>query len=256
MFIGSCTVKKTSLDSYIAADVLKKSSIQTQYFDHVLFSNNKQPTKILYVYFGGDGKPWLNGQNKAKDPTGENNLTLSLMAQVNHPAIFIARPCYFGTVVQVQCSADLWTNGRYSERVLTSMEEALILTLTKRPNTKLVLIGYSGGGVIASILANRVPNVVALVTIAANLDIDLWTKMRGYQPLYDSLNPIDMELLNKGIIAVHLIGEQDTVVPNEVTLAFVQKHGGLVWRYANYGHLCCWQDNWPEISEQIANLVR
>ncbi len=256
MFLGGCSIKTNKLESQVTDFGLTKSIIKTKYFNHVLFRNDKVVNNLLYVYFGGDGKPWTNGREKASDPTGQNHLALTLMTKQNHPAIFITRPCYFGMLVQAQCRPDLWTNGRYSEQVLTSMAEVLTLTLAKLPRTKLVLVGYSGGGVIATLLANRIANVVALVTIAANLDIDLWTRVRGFQPLYDSSNPIEIVELNKDITGIHLIGKQDRVVPNEVTLAFVQKHGGLVWRYDNYGHLCCWQDDWPEISERIANLVR
>ncbi len=256
MQFGGCSVNINSLDRQIETLSLKRSIITTRYFDHVLFTNKTSVDNVLYVYFGGDGNPWVNGREKALDPTGKKHLTLNLMAKTNYPGIFIARPCYYGMGVQVQCRPDLWTYGRYSEQVLTSMAEALTLIMVEIPHKKLVLVGYSGGGVIASILAERVPNVAALVTIAANLDIDLWTKVRGFQPLYNSLNPMNITVINKNIISIHLIGEQDRIVPNKVTLAFVKKNGGLVWRYANYGHLCCWQDNWPEISERIANLVR
>jgi pimeloyl-ACP methyl ester carboxylesterase len=56
-------------------------------------------------------------------------------------------------------------------------------------NNLVLLIGHSGGA-LAILLAARVPQVVAVVTIAGNLDTDVWTKLHGYLRLQGSLNPI------------------------------------------------------------------
>lgn len=253
--VNSCSVTNRPLHIAVEEFGFQKSVIQSSQFFHVLVSNNKPVTKTLFVYFGGDGTPWIGGNKIAKDPTPRNNLTLRLMSKNDHPAIFIGRPCYFGMVYQQQCTSDLWTNGRYSQIVLDSMEEALNKAIAHLTNTKLVFVGYSGGGAIATLLVERFPNAVALVTVAANLDTDMWTRIKGFLPLNESLNPRKMTLINKKLVTVHLIGELDTIVPNDVTLSFVKKHGGIVWRYPNYGHLCCWVDNWSKISAKISNTI-
>ena len=54
---------------------------------------------------------------------------------------------------------------------------------------RVLLFGHSGGGVLAVLLAPRVPETAGLVTVAANLDIDRWADLHGYPRLHQSLNP-------------------------------------------------------------------
>ena len=69
------------------------------------------------------------------------------------------------------------------------MAAALSDILQRRPYQGLVLIGYSGGGVLAMLLAEQFPATQAVVTVAGNLDTDAWAIEHGYSPLRGSLNP-------------------------------------------------------------------
>jgi pimeloyl-ACP methyl ester carboxylesterase len=44
------------------------------------------------------------------------------------------------------------------------------------------LIGYSGGGALATLIAERRGDVAWLITIAANLDLAAWIRSRGIAP--------------------------------------------------------------------------
>jgi pimeloyl-ACP methyl ester carboxylesterase len=113
---------------------------------------------------------------------------------------------------------------------------------------EVTLIGYSGGGVLAMLIAARVEQVRTVVTIAANLDIDAWADHHGYSRLIGSLNPASQPPLQAKIRQIHLVGERDLRVPahlSEQTIAR-QPNARLIVM-ANFDHVCCWERAWPDI---------
>ena len=48
---------------------------------------------------------------------------------------------------------------------------------------EVTFVGYSGGGVLAVLIAERLDNVAGVITVGANLDTDAWTEHHGYLPL-------------------------------------------------------------------------
>src|SRR3546814_2839304 len=70
------------------------------------------------------------------------------------------------------CSSDLdvWTSARFSDGVIVSMSDALDRLKEEAGASSLDLVGYSGGGGVAVLLAARRRDVVSIVTIAGNLD--------------------------------------------------------------------------------------
>ena len=90
------------------------------------------------------------------------------------------------------------------------MRDALIPFLdTDKPVT---LIGYSGGAALALLLAHEIPNTNLVVGVAGLQNTDSWTSHHGYEPLSDSLNPIDTALLPQ-VQYLFLHGALDQVVP-------------------------------------------
>jgi pimeloyl-ACP methyl ester carboxylesterase len=118
-----------------------------------------------------------------------------------------------------------------------------------------VLIGYSGGGVLAWLIAERLEQVRLLVTIAANLDIDAWTRLHHYTPLDDSLNPAALPPLPPRIRQLHLVGTRDNNVPPSLVRAAVQGAGEPAIVAAKPAdHRCCWEALWPGILQDIRRL--
>lgn len=126
------------------------------------------------------------------------------------------------------------------------MTAAIRQWLANYPETKLVLIGFSGGGVLATLILPELPQAQALVTVAANLDVSAWSEIHGYLPLSDSLNPMDQPKLRPNVRQLHLAGSDDNNVPPALIKAFADKQDGA--RYVEYHqqHHCCWETIWPE----------
>lgn len=206
----------------------------------------------LRVYLEGDGSPWLNRYTVAPDPTPRDPLALRLLALDPGPALYLGRPCYQGRSFTPPCHPLLWTDRRYGPEVVDSLAAALESFQKHRQTTGLVLIGYSGGGVLARLLAARLPGVRALVTVAANLDTDRWTALHGYSPLSGSFNPARRPPLAADIVQVHLAGGRDRNVPAELVRgALAGEPGARVQVYADFDHRCCWESVWPGVLARL-----
>jgi pimeloyl-ACP methyl ester carboxylesterase len=216
-------------------------------FQHAVFSRSRAATRSLHVYLDGDGTPAFDGV-AASDPTPRHPLVLELMARDRGPVLYLGRPCYHGAAPGTPCRSGLWTAERYSEVVVASMATALRRVMDDRGAERLVWFGYSGGGVLAMLLAPRFPETAAVVTVAANLDIDAWTAFHGYAALQGSLNPARQPAWPRQVYRRHYAGEADRVVPTDVVRRGAGDPSTVVVVPA-YDHTCCWPVMWPAIVE-------
>ncbi len=202
----------------------------------------------LHVYLEGDGRPWLTRYQVASDPTGQDLLALRLMARDPVASIYLGRPCYHGLAGDPGCQPWWWTHGRYSPEVVRTLVAAIRGILPPRPPARITLIGYSGGGVLALLMAPHLEGVVQVITIAANLDTDAWAEYHRYSPLSGSLNPSRQAPLDEGIRQLHLIGDQDARVPLASLTAYLARNPKVTLRILpGFDHHCCWEEHWPDI---------
>lgn len=193
------------------------------------------------------------------DPNSRGLTALKLMQMDGHNRVYLNRPCYGSDSMPAHCHAGLWTAERYSEAVISAMDQALDqLSLTHQAQ-ELVLIGHSGGGSIALLLASRRNDVAAVVTLAANLDHKAWTDWFDYLPLATSLNAVDVTLPDH-VLRWHLIGGQDAQVPADTTMAAARRDPiARVELLPHFDHSCCWGELWPGLLERLAaqlNITR
>ena len=224
--------------------------VSSRRFEHIVYESNLHDKQggDLKVYIEGDGTPWLYGKVPANDPTPRNPLALRLMAQDPTAAVYIGRPCYFGLSSSRNCSSDNWTSGRYSEAVIASMHQVIEHYAEMFGFTRLILIGYSGGGAIATLLARDSTVPTFVLTIAGNLNTDAWTTARGFIPLDQSLNPIDFIDQLRDVPQLHLIAVDDQTVPPFVTRSYADQLPARFSRsYPDIDHNCCWEALWPFI---------
>ena len=187
-------------------------------FSHVSYRSMPTTTPLgegtlLWVFIDGDGRPWTNGgREPSSDPTSDHALAMQLAVQGTEPTLYVGRPCYDGGTALNGCTAQWWTSARYSKAVVDSLATAISSFQSISSLGRVVLVGYSGGGTLAVLVAPRLQGVQAVVTVAANLDVDAWTAHHAYLPLTQSLNPADM-VERAPWPQIHLRGDHDEVVP-------------------------------------------
>ncbi len=206
----------------------------------------------LHVYLEGDGRAWARHRRVARDPTPRDPIAARLAAADPAPAVaYLARPCQFGTASTAPCSPRYWSSHRYAPEVIAGLDQALDALADAAGARRLVLIGYSGGGTVAALLAARRPDVVALITVAANLDHRAWTRLHGDSPLTGSLNPGDRPEALAGLPQVHLAGAEDRNVPPALARGFVERLGtgapADLLVVPGFDHRCCWARDWPRL---------
>ena len=208
----------------------------------------------IHIYLDGDGKPWIGGKRIAVDPTTRSKLVLDMISADEAPAILVGRPCYYIQVSERpdSCSESLWTSHRYSPEVVSAISDAIALQLKKYQPRKLVLIGYSGGGTLAALVASQLESVDVLVTVAANLNVDAWSELHGYTPLARSLNEENFPYIPDAIKQFHFVGGADRNVPPWITdsVAGRQESARLIER-TDFTHECCWPKDWASALKEL-----
>lgn len=168
----------------------------------------------LWVVIEGDGAVWHNGQ-PPRDPTPRHAVGPSVLSMLppGDARLWLARPCqYLPAEELAACNSRYWTQARFSGPVLAAYQTLIDRHAAGRP---VVLLGFSGGGVLAAELALTRKDVAGLVTLAAPLDLDTWTAYHGVPPLAGP-RPSDRMLRGLSrldIPALYIFGERDVVVP-------------------------------------------
>ncbi len=263
--LGSCTTPLTRYNNLANQYGFNRLSINSTPFDLIYFgksvTNGWENKNILHIYIEGDGTPWIAGKWIAQDPTPRNPVMLKLMKLDPNPSILLGRPCYHVGNQNNNCDAGYWTMARYSPEVIMSMANAVAGLLKKYDFQKVALFGHSGGGVIATLVAKELTEAVAVITIGANLDIDVWASGHGFSLLDKSINPARIPLEQSDAIALHLYGDQDAVVPYSLMAGYFAARPDIRAEvYKGFNHTCCWADIWPQIlhdlNDQIQNSPR
>jgi pimeloyl-ACP methyl ester carboxylesterase len=109
--------------------------------------------------------------------------------------------------------------------------------------------GYSGGGVLATLLAARFASTRRLVTIAAPLDLDGWTRLHGFTALTGSIDPMTQPPLPASIRQLHLAGGSDRIVPGDLIRRFAarQTRSARFAEVTGFDHHCCWLESWQTV---------
>jgi len=216
------------------------------------FFNSPLP---IHIYLEGDGHAWNHSDQPSNDPTPQDLTVINLISQdKNANILYVARPCQF--VWSQQCQVTDWTNGRYSEKMISAIQDAVLAY----PASNRELIGYSGGAVVALLLLNRVPNITGLVTVAGNLAPDQFSVWHHVSPLTQSLPTQSALLASATRPQRHWVGAEDDVIPPELSSQMLTpiNHSPFVQQRVLPGasHHNGWQAHWAEIiAEPLPNAA-
>ena len=184
------------------------------------------------VYIEGDGVLQIasaSGGALSNDPTPTPALPLILVADhvrshPDHLVAYMARPCqYTLQTKQDRCQALDWLQGRYGDKAVSSLSNALDILKSKRAISGFHLVGYSGGGTLAVKLARMRKDILSVSTLAANLDHGVFFKrhFETYPPaLFDLIAGVDQ---GRPVQERHFVGGGDQIVFPEVAQTYLQK---------------------------------
>lgn len=229
--------------------------IHTPQFDLQSFADGRAANgNPMTIYLEGDGYAWVDGQFPSDDPTPHTPLALQLaMAQPGQGAVaYLGRPCqYLGARTDARCNKTVWTDARFSEDVVRSMDVAIGQLKQQSGAKQITLVGYSGGAAIALLVAARRQDVVRIITVAGNLDPQAWATQMHLRPLNSSLDTAAVVKQTAAIPQVNFVGGKDRVVPPMPAEVFAHKYPvGQQARIINVPdntHSCCWVQQWPTL---------
>jgi hypothetical protein len=247
---GGCVHATANIDHLLMTPGFYATEHQA-FFKHVVVEHLPLPeSHSLHIYIEGDGMPWKDTFTIADDPTPRNALALALMQDDPANSIYLGRPCYFAHRLRErdnQCEPRYWTSDRYSADIIASMKQVVDAYRRKVNAQHIVLIGYSGGAVIATQLAAVIDMPVDLITLAGNLNVTAWTALHGYTPLSHSLDPFNDFTPKASISHHHFAAANDQNVPPAITASFTEKFHVELTVVADADHRCCWKKLWPEL---------
>ncbi len=209
----------------------------------------------LRVYIEGDGFAWFTFSRPSWDPTPKHRLVLGLAGQDSAVSVaYLARPCqYLGINDNENCSERYWTDARFSEEVVASMNEAVDQLKKSAGAETIELVGYSGGAAVAVLIAARRNDIASIRTIAGNLDPQGLNKHHNASPLNGSLDPMEAAKKVSSIPQRHFVGSADKVVPGFVSQNYLRASGNpacvAITSVEGATHRDGWAERWEELLE-------
>lgn len=249
--------RRAQADALAAVDGWQADRIATARFDLLAYLPKKYSSSArLAIYLEGDGFAWVSPTQASADPTPRDPLGLKLaLAHPKGNAAYLARPCQYIDPVRTGCSQRYWTSARFAPETVEATNQAVDVLKQRFGARQLVLIGYSGGGTLAALVAKSRTDVERLVTVAGNLDVKAWAEHHRLTALAHSLDPADFIDSLQAIPQWHFVGGRDKIVPASLPMAFSARfppaHRPVVLMVKEYDHSCCWAENWATLFGQL-----
>ncbi|WEK32584.1 MAG: alpha/beta hydrolase [Candidatus Pseudomonas phytovorans] len=221
--LAGCSSQQAKLNEWARDHGAKTEVVQTSPFPILALTPAQfTPGPRLTIYIEGDGHAWSTPSQPSLDPS-PHAFAVAELATRSHPGIYVARPCQF--VMAEGCDTSVWTNARFSPKVIEAMSAAVDLFKRRYGATSIELVGYSGGAAVALLLAEQRNDVNQIQTIAGNLDPAAWVKHHGLSPLTGSLEPTVEGAILREIPQRHFVGRDDRTIEPELTRDYVEHSG-------------------------------
>ena len=264
--VGSAQFFSNGYNS-VAYDIANNAGLQQYNLagDHeigIIAFGSKVPAKtdesvMLRIYIEGDGRAYITPNRPSSNPSSANPVALKLMlADKYTPTVYMARPCQLSLTDHEpnnsKCSSVMWTTHRFSLKSVEIMNHGISELKERYHAKKIQLIGYSGGGVIAALVATKRDDVAVLITVASPLDLALWTRYHNISPLNNSLTPMDFIEKLRFIPQIHFVGSADKIVPPIVLNQYQQVLNlKTIYKIKDIKHGSSWEECWPDLVKRI-----
>jgi len=253
ILLSACTSPSTRLEELAAQHAHRLITLQTAQFDLRAALPNVMPTAApMRIYLEGDGRAWVTAQQPSLDPTPRDQLVAQLALEDPQPSIYLARPCQY--LSSPSCTPRYWTDARFAEEVLASLDQALDQLKQRYGNSDFELIGYSGGGTLALLLATRRNDIAQVQTLAGNLSPRRWAELLDLTPLHNSLEPLDFAERLQAVPQRHLAGRDDQTVLASLLNEYAARLGSAdcleLHLIDGVSHHAGWREHWPGWRDQ------
>jgi len=219
-------------------------------FTLTTYSRIISPGKPLRIYIEGDGCAWESRHVLSEDPTPSNPVALYLATADPYDNIaYLARPGQYQSSSSKKCDPVYWSDRRFSPEVIDSANRAVdrLKQYAEAPGVEIV--GYSGGGAIAVLVAANRQDVTAIRTVAANLDWKKFCEYHKVSPLTGSLNPPDIARKVAHIPQHHFFGKNDKTAPASIAEGYIKAAGSpdtvKTSILDGVTHSKGWRERWP-----------
>lgn len=260
VFFSGCLTVPSAAQRLATAETIaqkanfKRTWLRMEPFCLTVFEKIQSPGQPLHVYIEGDGYAWVTRTRISGDPTPRHPLALELASEDPSPnVIYIARPCQYTPLdTDYECEETYWTDKRFSEEVIQSVDQAVDWFVKKAKSPGVDLIGYSGGGAVAVLVAARRTDVKSLRTVAGNLDPKGLNEYHHVSPLDpESLDPMEVAAKIAAIPQYHFVGDGDKVVPALISENYSAKSGPSACVHfmtvSGADHANGWTENWSRL---------
>ena len=232
---------------------LRKAELKGGEFILRVYYRFDRPSSPLYIYLEGDGRAWLSKNRASRNPSPKNPIGLTLAAQQHKGnVLYIARPCqYVSFEKNPKCEFPYWTGKRFAPSVIDSLSSVIDIGKKRAGAEKLEIIGYSGGGAVAVLVAAGRSDVSGIRTVAGNLDHRVWTQHHKVDPLRGSLNAADVAEKVAHVPQIHYVGSKDENIGHYVAESFrtkaVRENCIKIQMVKGASHSEGWEQIWPDL---------
>lgn len=237
----------------LSGKILQGGAFELQTFHRLDPSPEATSATLLRVYIEGDGFAWINRYRISPDPTPRNPVALKLaITDRASQVLYVARPCQFvGVGRNPYCTQEYWTSHRFAPEVIDSTSAVIDQVKKLAGATTVELVGFSGGGAVAVLVAARRSDVSSIRTVAGNLGHVTLHRRKEVSPLTGSLNAADVAAQVSAIPQIHYVGAEDDVIGIYVAESYRRRAATrnciAIQTISGASHTGGWEDMWPRL---------
>lgn len=247
--VSSIETRVEEADKVASINKFEKKLVKAGDFVITTYQRVSDKDSPYVFYIEGDGSISIGHYAIADNPTPSKVMLFKLATLDTRPNIvYIARPCQYTPVeLNPNCNQAYWTDKRMAEEVIESTNIVINSIHNGNPAS---LVGFSGGGGVAILVAARNKHIKDIITIAGNLDIENFSKHHGIYALKESLNPIDYAIKINNIPQLHISGSKDKIVPSKIMHGYVKASSSDCIQqkiFPNITHTKGWDKVWQDV---------